>query len=66
MKRAQLMLQNYAPNVDVVCASTDSENSMVAARPFSFADFPPDSGTFMGNSVALHEYVGIWGYELLR
>ena len=66
MKRARLMFKKYAPNIEVVCAPADFENSIVAARPFSFADFLPDPGAFMGNSVALHEWVGIVGYKLFR
>ena len=66
MKRARLMFEKYAPSVEVVCAPADFENSIVAARPFSFTDFLPDPGVFMGNSVALHEWVGIVGYKLFR
>ena len=66
MKRARLMFEKYAPGIEVVCAPADFENSIVAARPFSFADFLPDPGAFMGNSVALHEWVGIVGYKLFR
>ena len=66
MKRARLMFEKYAPDIEVVCAPADFENSIVAARPFSFSDFLPDPGVFMGNSVALHEWVGIVGYRLFR
>ena len=66
MKRARLMFEKYAPSVEVVCAPADFENSIVAARPFSFTNFLPDPGAFMGNSVALHEWVGIVGYKLFR
>lgn len=66
MKRARLMFEKYAPSVEVVCAPADFENSIVAARPFSFSDFLPDPSVFMGNSVALHEWVGIVGYRLFR
>ena len=66
MKRARLMFEKYAPSIEVVCAPADFENSIVAARPFSFSDFLPDPGVFMGNSVALHEWVGIVGYKLFR
>ena len=66
MKRERLMFEKYAPSVEVVCAPADFENSIVAARPFSFSDFLPDPGAFMGNRVALHEWVGIVGYKLFR
>ena len=66
MKRARLMFKKYAPSVEVVCAPADFENSIVAARPFSFSDFLPDPDVFMENSVALHEWVGIMGYKLFR
>lgn len=65
-KRARLMFEKYAPAVEIVCAPADFENSIAAARPFSFAYFLPDTGAFMGNSVALHEWVGIVGYKLFR
>jgi len=65
-KRARLMFEKYAPEVEVVCAPADFENSMGAARSFSFADLLPDPGAFMGNSVALHEWVGIVGYKVFR
>lgn len=66
MKRARLMFEKYAPSVEVMCAPADFENSIVAARPFSFTDLLPDPGAFMGNSVALHEWVGIVGYKFFR
>ena len=66
MKRARLMFKKYAPDIEVACAPADFENSMVAARSFSFTYFLPDPGAFMGNSVALHEWGGIVGYKLFR
>lgn len=66
MKRARLMFEKFAPGVEVVCAPADFENSMAAARPFSVMNFLPDPAAFMGNSVALHEWVGIVGYKLFR
>ena len=65
-KRARLMFEKYAPDVEVICAPADFENSMMAVRPFSLTDFLPDPGAFMGNSVAFHEWVGILGYKLFR
>ena len=66
MKRARLMFRKYAPEVEVVCAPADFENSMMAARPFSPLEFFPDHNAFLLNYLALHEWVGLMGYKLLR
>ena len=66
MKRARLMFKKYAPNVEVVCAPADFENSYMAAQSFSLLELFPDPNYFMSNSVALHEWVGIIGYKLFR
>ena len=66
MKRARLMFEKYAPDVEVVCAPADFENSIAADRSLSYSVFLPDPGAFMGNSVALHEWIGIVGYKLFR
>ncbi len=66
MKRARLMFEKYAPGVGVVCAPADFENTLNASRPFSLSDLLPDHCAFMANSVAVHEWVGIIGYTLLR
>ena len=63
MKRARLMFEKYAPEIEVVCAPADFENSMAAKRGFSLI---PDFNLFALNSVAFHEWVGIVGYRLLR
>ena len=66
MKRARLMFKKYAPEVEVVCAPADFENSMMAADALSIRSLPPDYNAFMLNSIALHEWVGIVGYLLFR
>lgn len=63
MKRARLMFEKYAPEIEVVCAPADFENSMTAARGLSIV---PDFNVFALNSVALHEWVGIVGYTIFR
>ena len=62
-KRARLMFEKYAPEIEVVCAPADFENSMAVERGFSLI---PDLNLFALNSVAFHEWVGIWGYRLFR
>ena len=63
MKRARLMFEKYAPEVEVICAPADFENSMTAARGLSLV---PDFNLFALNSVAFHEWVGIVGYGVFR
>ena len=63
MKRARLMFEKYTPEVEVVCAPADFENSMTARRGISLI---PDFNVFALNSVAFHEWVGIVGYTIFR
>ena len=44
MKRARLMFEKYAPEIEVVCAPTDFENSVMAAKGFSLL---PDAYVFL-------------------
>ena len=66
MKRARLMFKKYAPEVEVVCAPADFENSMTTKGGVFLRSLSPDAGVFALNSVALHEWVGIVGYSLFR
>ena len=63
MKRARLMFEKYAPEVEVVCAPADFENLITARRGISLI---PDFNVFALNSVAFHEWVGIVGYTIFR
>lgn len=66
MKRARLMFEKYAPEVNVVCAPADFEYSMTRMRAFSVKDFLPDSALLFDNSVAIREWIGLVGYRLFR
>ena len=66
MKRARLMFEKYAPELEVVCAPADFEQTMMAENLFSPKAILPDANVLYLNSVALHEWVGIIGYTLLR
>lgn len=66
MKRARLMFEKYAKEVEVVCAPADFEMSMAAKRMSGLKDVLPDYNAFMLNSVAFHEWVGIVGYGVMR
>ena len=63
MKRARMMFEKYAPDIEIVCAPADFENTMTVKRSFSIV---PDVNVFTLNSVAFHEWVGIVGYKLFR
>ena len=63
MKRARLMFEKYAPEIEVVCASADFEMSMAAKKGWSVL---PDAYSLHLNSVAFHEWVGIVGYGVMR
>ena len=63
MKRARLMFEKYAPEIEVICAPADFENSITAWRGVSLI---PDFNVFALNSVAFHEWVGIVGYTIFR
>ena len=66
MKRARLMFEKYAPDIEVVCAPADFENMFMAEKTPLFKMLLPDPNVFMLNSVAFHEWVGIVGYRVFR
>jgi len=66
MKRARLMFKKYAPEVEVICAPADFENSMMSKGTVFLRSLSPDFYAFALNSVAFHEWVGIVGYSLFR
>ncbi len=66
MKRARLMFEKYAPEIEVVCAPADFENTFMAEKTPLFKMLLPDPNVFMLNSVAFHEWVGIVGYTIFR
>ena len=63
MKRARMMFEKYAKGIEVVCAPADFEMSMAAKKGRSLV---PDAYSLHLNSVAVHEWVGIVGYGVLR
>ena len=66
MRRAKLMFEKYAPEIEVVCAPADFENTIMAEKTPLFKMLLPDPNVFMLNSVAFHEWVGIVGYGVMR
>ena len=66
MKRARLMFEKYALEIEVVCAPAHFENTVMAEKTPLFKMLLPDPNVFMLNSVAFHEWVGIVGYRVMR
>lgn len=66
MKRARLMFEKFAPEVEVFCAPADFEQTLYAARAFSAMAIIPDVNGFLANSVAFHEWLGIVCYSLFK
>ena len=66
MKRARMMFEKYALDIEVVCAPADFENTIMAEKTPLFKMLLPDPNVFMLNSVAFHEWVGIVGYGVMR
>ena len=66
MKRARLMFKKYAPDIGVVCAPADFENTFTAEKTPLLKMLLPDPNVFMLNSVSFHEWVGIVGYKVFR
>lgn len=65
MRRSLLMFRKYAPGVEVVPAACDYEATIWSDR-FKLTAFLPDAMSLLSNSYMLKEYVGYWGYRLLR
>ena len=66
MRRSVLMYRKYAPNVEIIPAAADYEATVQTGHPFSLKDLWPDATMFYANSYIFKEYLGYWGYRLLR
>ena len=66
MRRSLLMYRKYAPNLEIVPAAADYEATVNTFRPFSITDILPDANMLYANSYVFKEYLGYWGYRLLR
>lgn len=66
MRRSVLMYKKYAPSLDVVPVAADYEATVITGYPFSIKDVLPDANIFFANSYVFKEYLGYWGYRLLR
>ena len=65
MRRSLLMYRRYAPDLEIVPAPADFENTVLCAR-FELRHLVPSAEDFYRNSCMVKELVGYWGYRLLR
>ncbi len=66
MRRSVLMYRRYAPSLEIIPAAADYEATVQTGHPFCFKDIWPDPNAFFYNSYIFKEYLGYWGYRLLR
>lgn len=66
MRRSLLMFRKYAPGIDIIPAACDYE-AMVHMDAWNFfGDLIPNADSLLRNSYMLKEYIGYWGYRILR
>ena len=66
MRRSMLMFKKYAPNLEIIPAATDYEVLVRIGNGFVLDDLMPSADYLMANSAYFKEYIGYWGYRLLR
>ena len=66
MRRSMLMYGRYAPSLEIIPAATDYEATVIMGHPFCFKDIWPDANMLFANSYIFKEYLGYWGYRLVR
>ena len=66
MRRSVLMYRRYAPSLEIIPAAADYEATVNTSHPFCFKDMWPDTNALFANSYIFKEYIGYWGYRLLR
>jgi len=60
------MFKKYAPNLEIIPAVTDYEALVRTGNGFELKDVIPAADYIEANSYCLKEYIGYWGYRLLR
>lgn len=66
MKRARLMFEKYAPDLEVFPAPRDFENTMGTMNVWSVFSLLPNPTSLMWNSISFHEWIGLVGYKVFR
>ena len=66
MSRSVLMYKKYAPSLEIIPAATDYEVRVRVGHPFELGDLWPSADYLHGNTAMFKEWLGYWGYRLLR
>lgn len=66
MRRAKLMFEKYAQGLEVIPAAADYTATVRTGRGFDFRDPFPDADVLRRTSDVFREWIGYWGYRLLR
>ena len=68
MRRAKLMFEKYAPEIEVVPAATDYEALVRCGwkSGFSLWDLIPNAEMMFQSSYMIKEIIGYWGYRWVR
>jgi len=66
MRRSVLMFHKYAPELEVVPAPSDFEMTVVMSGGWESSWLLPSAGSLERNGMHLKEFIGYWGYRLLR
>lgn len=68
MRRAKLMFEKYAPEIEVIPAATDYEALVRCnwSAGFNWSDLLPNAEMMFQSSYMFKEIVGYWGYKWLR
>jgi uncharacterized SAM-binding protein YcdF (DUF218 family) len=66
MRRALLMYRRYAPDLEIVPAPADYENTVSRAQPFTGGDLCPDFYALVASGTAWKEILGYWWYKIAR
>ena len=66
MRRSVYMFKKYATGLEIIPAATDYEALVKTGNGFTVGDLISSIDCFSANAYCLKEYIGYWGYKLLR
>ena len=68
MRRAKLMFEKYAPELEIIPAATDYEALVRCGwrSGFTWSDLVPNAEMLFYSSYMIKEIIGYWGYRWLR